>query len=646
MGSTSGKRWVAGGFRMAGVIGAGCMAAACAGHSEPGTPGEAVEPASAAVEGAGSPPVGPVDPVAHGVTAAEIAWADLPTNGASTKTLAFELARAQKGKVEVRPVVVAAGLDGRVAREPLELVEVTSGSPRRLAVEVGSLPIQAQRGLVQVAIELELPGGVVVSTAPLYLEHAPGYAEAKVFDAAGGLGRGGADAAGRLRGPTGWVEWADPASPAGAAGRRGVPFAVGASRAEAVSPEAEADRLSGGEGAAAPAPAGPTAVTVKLCTRWRVQYADTGQGEDVWTSAGWQSVQAPFALASVFTQGGGTLKWLGNLDASGCTPALTLPAGTYELRQSTGSTTLSGRAFNVYQVTGGTPALTVVTTSFYWANTTTSTIQMYPAYNNQAVQAAPIVGRLLLVNAFTDLGVNAGTYTLRMNQECPSVPGNGCVSGGVVYVPAAQASWKNIIAHEIGHQIQGAAMGAPYYDYSQDATEAYCRCDHVTSANQLHCLQSREQTGAAQIEGWAHFVAARLFNNKSESNCTYVYYKEFLESGDEFPAILPPPLGRSCWNPIRWMESYCVANNRGVEWDWLNFYWKVNSTGGTATISVSQLYDIYRRACGTYPASCNSSNTVNWTQALAGAYVHFGSNQYNASYLHFLNRGMDHGVDN
>ena len=46
-----------------------------------------------------------------------------------------------------------------------------------------------------------------------------------------------------------------------------------------------------------------------------------------------------------------------------------------------------------------------------------------------------------------------------------------------------------------------------------------CRCDHVTSSNQLHCLQSREKIDTAIIEGFGYFFAAKLFNDEDENDC-------------------------------------------------------------------------------------------------------------------------------
>ena len=47
--------------------------------------------------------------------------------------------------------------------------------------------------------------------------------------------------------------------------------------------------------------------------------------------------------------------------------------------------------------------------------------------------------------------------------------------------------------------------------------------------NKQHCLQSLETSGSAQIEGFAQFYASKIFNNRADSDCTFVYYKEFVD---------------------------------------------------------------------------------------------------------------------
>src|SRR5262249_46403323 len=111
-------------------------------------------------------------------------------------------------------------------------------------------------------------------------------------------------------------------------------------------------------------------------------------------------------------------------------------------------------------------------------------------------------------------------------------PTDSCFSGDVFIGPGAapapaQSMAKFLVAHEHGHFAQGNRFSI--FNFSYDAVVdslGACRCDHVVSANQLHCMQSLEQYAAAFIEGYAHFYASKLYNNRTETDCEFGYYKE------------------------------------------------------------------------------------------------------------------------
>ncbi len=74
--------------------------------------------------------------------------------------------------------------------------------------------------------------------------------------------------------------------------------------------------------------------------------------------------------------------------------------------------------------------------------------------------------------------------------------------------------------------------------------------------NQAHCLQSREFYGDGLTEGFAHFYAANIFNDTSQTDCKFVYYKEFREPDpDAVYRDLLPPIARSCDVPQKWMHT-------------------------------------------------------------------------------------------
>lgn len=167
--------------------------------------------------------------------------------------------------------------------------------------------------------------------------------------------------------------------------------------------------------------------------------------------------------------------------------------------------------------------------------------------------------RETMIDGINGTRVNDGLIDVRANDVCClrggscSVPEclrdgscDTCASGAAFIRPDDQppegalvpgdSFWKYVVAHEIGHLIQARGTGSYAYTYDPAATGTFrappkCACDHVQTSNTLHCLQSVEEPGAAQVEGYAQFFASRIFNRASDPDCTFKYYKEFLNDG-------------------------------------------------------------------------------------------------------------------
>lgn len=217
--------------------------------------------------------------------------------------------------------------------------------------------------------------------------------------------------------------------------------------------------------------------------------------------------------------------------------------------------------------------------------------------------------------------------------------------------------WKFVVAHEAGHQVAdlgiGTQMGGLYtfecpantvcegriserpQDQMRlvdppfvDSTAPLCGCQHVEASNAVHCLQSVERSGKAQSEGFAQFFSSRVWNQQDSLECTFVYYKEFLDEvacdpsedrevcqpfpeGDPNAALYRrlPPLEVSCNTPYRWRNTNCGAADPmvddlenvadfGTELDWMGFLYNLNSVGPAETRSpMTDIWKIYRHAC-------------------------------------------------
>ncbi len=242
---------------------------------------------------------------------------------------------------------------------------------------------------------------------------------------------------------------------------------------------------------------------------------------------------------------------------------------------------------------------------------------------NSMTRVSAIVSQVLRT---PDNGTKADEYYIVLADDgCPDyrLATDSCVSGRVTYVGPAvaglppQSQWKYVVAHELGHMIQDRFMGrlALSYRFKDGAddvsdpvgTPPLCRCDHVTVANDWHCLQSVELPGAAQTEGYAQFYASRIWNNAADNDCVFGYYKEFRDrtcpAGADCTQLgtddwsIFPPVARACKAPVKWRNRECPNVEYGTEYDWMGFLYAVN-TDSVAGLSIEDIFGAYVEACG------------------------------------------------
>lgn len=211
--------------------------------------------------------------------------------------------------------------------------------------------------------------------------------------------------------------------------------------------------------------------------------------------------------------------------------------------------------------------------------------------------------------------------------------------------------WKFVLTHELGHVYQSLAHAMPGGDYCftsgynavedcgfadpSAATNAVCRCDHVTGVNKLHCMQSLERDGIAQREGFAQFFSARAWNNPAGSDCHFNYYKQFNAFLFVGTIVVQPPVRLDCREIVKWRDAFCFAPNMSTEYDWMNFLWNVSSVGSN-TSTIQELFDIWEVALTT-------SNAPTWNQLKSAASIYYGSSS--PKYARFVNDGDKFGVD-
>jgi hypothetical protein len=158
-----------------------------------------------------------------------------------------------------------------------------------------------------------------------------------------------------------------------------------------------------------------------------------------------------------------------------------------------------------------------------------------------------------------------------------------------------------------------------------------CTCQHVTTTNKEHCLQSREQSSIGIKEGFAYFWAAENWNNKSQSDCIMGFPKEVKMPILGVNWTFSPPYPANCVSPRKWKVAQCPDDSTATatEWDWMNFFWNLYSRNGSYNVSMIDLYDLIHRSCSGYPrGKCypgNDSDRVTYPMMRNAAIGKWGS---------------------
>lgn len=177
------------------------------------------------------------------------------------------------------------------------------------------------------------------------------------------------------------------------------------------------------------------------------------------------------------------------------------------------------------------------------------------------------------------------------------------------------------IAHEIGHWLHSnwtdeAVAGGYAYSAIDDA----CKFSAVGS-NSLHGLRSAEYGPDALREGFAHFIAAWVFDDQSTSDAQFKYYKTINDQWGEYEDLIDNDyivslLGGSCdvsypdyptscpgsgfvlGGDSAWVEYHCpndwAYNNNEIssELDWMRFFWQLSSSDAEASTPIADLDDL------------------------------------------------------
>jgi hypothetical protein len=610
----------------------------------------------------------------------DVVWRDADLSRSSRDSSAVIYARVtnntgveQAGNM----YLVSAGLDGRTAKRVLGTFRVASRGSTDVAVPVRRLPIQSHGSMSMVVAQAEIDRGggdtVYTPTPPLHYTFDEGYDSATFYYENDALLMAANPSLmaeepkplrGRIEQENGTMLNVDESTQASRRSfHQGTTSVVLATREQREAARAAAKASTGSVDATLL----PARQSVKLCSRWYVFFKDSGRGEDFMATKDWHHEPARFANVQV-TNSSNQVVFEGNLGSDGCATVPITLSGSYKLLQYTDGISSNGRTFHAFWATGDYIYYVPTLIMNFTVSSSTTSVTLSPTTGNPATNAAAVMGQVLLAqNTGGGLGIVARDYNVVTNYGCPEIPPytDACyhdstdelrtgttLIGGTGGLTGAY--WKFVMAHEVGHFVQHVAMGFPDRDLQSDVpTEQQCTCNHYDEnvwSNRAHCMQSREVQGGAAFEGFAHAFAVRVFNRTTDFNGNMVYYKPFKWTATSTPLI--PPLALDAWGatPGPWMKNNCVEAGKGVELDWMVFFYRISTEAQANFTRFDELFSIYQRACGkaanpqTGPKICNW-DPVMWEHLLVEAQSFFGGSATNPKFVRFKNLGGTTGVN-
>lgn len=169
----------------------------------------------------------------------------------------------------------------------------------------------------------------------------------------------------------------------------------------------------------------------------------------------------------------------------------------------------------------------------------------------------------------------------------------------------SESTRRFVLVHELGHAIGSARNTWKKTRSSYEANPGNCPGASTTTTNG-HSMDQKEYQSAAANEGFAHYYAAVTFNNSGHQDCTFAYYKnsdydlDGVIDPQQLNCELGPALTPSGTGPAGdWMGATCSTpyGNRGSEYDWLRFFWDLDTDPATAsTIHTTQIGHIWDHA--------------------------------------------------
>ncbi|MFZ5479044.1 MAG: hypothetical protein ACOZNI_19895 [Myxococcota bacterium] len=327
---------------------------------------------------------------------------------------------------------------------------------------------------------------------------------------------------------------------------------------------------------------------VTFCAEYSIDFddADVAVGDDYFTSN--TDRPARGARIKIVRNSDGFIMFDNYTDwdgaAVGCTSALTLDSTkTYQVMVQSRALVNGNYVFIYDDPT--TPSYWAFEAYAAYAPTSSTTVTFDTTLTDHWNTAAAMGFGLYRRTA----GLSGETFTVYM-EPCPS-GGGSCRSGNAVYIDSPADS-KTVINHELGHYVAFHKNNDNSADTNDGATLNNC----YTVSSRNHEAVSKEYQSIAANEGYAHYYAVVSFNDTTEYDCGFAYYKTTdwnldgildgqwvsCESGPMTGVDGADYLGDTCTGTL---------TNRGTEYDWLRFLWDLDTNGGVSTTTIFQIYE-------------------------------------------------------
>ncbi|MCB9664504.1 MAG: hypothetical protein H6732_10335 [Alphaproteobacteria bacterium] len=293
----------------------------------------------------------------------------------------------------------------------------------------------------------------------------------------------------------------------------------------------------------------------RFCMRWPVSWSDAGFGEDYGTQpeAAWKARGGKTRILSH-----DEVLFDGWLDLDGCTPVIDTPYHTDFWLIGSSMARLGTNTIIARRDDGKTEGSLRLVDEVGGSGTKYYTF------------APGSLTNLIAAPAFTLARIGSvEDQTFTVHDRCRTAQEGkaccNCASADQIWIDST--SLKFLIAHEMGHVILSSNTS-----YLNDCSVTVSDTLPCYTASE-HAIDSLETQSCAAMEGWAHFVAVRAFNDHQESDNPGAVLQYWRDAGLTVDVEQGPVGGVDTYFEATCGLTPSQQPGFGVELDWLRTWW-------------------------------------------------------------------------